>query len=134
MTKAVAERRNVADQFTFVPGDLATTDFGAGYQLATLGHILHSEGAARSQALLKKVFAALAPGGVIAIAEMIPDEDRRGPAHALIFAANMLVHTDQGDTFTYNEMRNWLKAAGFTNVRQLEIPGPSPLMLADKPQ
>ena len=87
-----------------MPGDLLEADFGAGYQAATLGHILHSEGERRSRALLKKVFAALAPGGVVAIAEMVPNEDRTGPAMPLIFAVNMLVHTDEGDTFTFGEI------------------------------
>ena len=128
----VTARRGVGDRYEYRPGDLLQADFGAGYQAATLGHILHSEGEKRSRELLKKVFAALAPGGVIAIAEMVPNEDRTGPAMPLIFAVNMLVHTDAGDTFTFGEMSAWLREAGFTNVRQLEIPGPSPLILADK--
>jgi hypothetical protein len=108
-------------------------DYGTGYEVATLGHILHSEGERRSRALLKKVSAAMAPGGTIAIAELIPDEDRTGPAQALIFAVNMLVHTDEGDTFTFGEMSAWLREAGFVDPRKLEVPGPFPLVLATKP-
>jgi ubiquinone/menaquinone biosynthesis C-methylase UbiE len=129
----VTARRGVGDRYRYVAGDLLQADFGGGYQAATLGHILHSEGERRSRALLRKVFAALAPGGVAAIAEMVPNEDRTGPPHALIFAVNMLVHTDEGDTFTFGEMSAWLREAGFVNPRQLEVPGPSPLILADKP-
>jgi ubiquinone/menaquinone biosynthesis C-methylase UbiE len=129
----VTARRGVGDRYRYVPGDLLEADFGAGHQAALLGHILHSEGERRSRALLKKTFAALAPGGVIAIAEMVPNEDRTGPAFALIFALNMLVHTDEGDTFTFGEMSAWLREAGFVNPRQFDIPGPSPLILADKP-
>ena len=128
----VTARRGVGDRYEYRPGDLLEVDFGAGYQAATLGHILHSEGEKRSRALLKKVFAALAPGGVIAIAEMVPNEDRTGPAMPLIFAVNMLVHTDEGDTFTFGEMSAWLREAGFVNPRRLDTPGPSPLILADK--
>ena len=54
-------------------------------------------------------------------------------ANALIFAVNMLVNTDEGDTYTFNEIRSWLQEAGFTNIRQLEAPAPSPLILATKP-
>ena len=86
-----------------------------------------------SRELLRKVFAALAPGGTIAIAEMVPNEERTGPPFALIFALNMLVHTDAGDTFTFGEMTKWLRETGFVEPRQLEIPGPSPLLLAMKP-
>jgi hypothetical protein len=46
---------------------------------------------------------------------------------------NMLVSTDDGDTFTFEEIADWLRDAGFVNVRQLQSPGPSPLILATKP-
>jgi SAM-dependent methyltransferase len=133
VTRKIATRFVVVDRFTFTADDLHTADFGAGHNIATLGHILHSEGESASRALLKKTFAALAPGGTIVIAEMVPDDDRAGPAHALIFAVNMLVNTDTGDTFTFKEISTWLKEAGFISPRQLEVPGPSPLILATKP-
>lgn len=134
VTRSVTEKHGVTEQYRFVEGDLLEADFGSGHRVATLGHILHSEGEARSRRLLAKVFDALAPGGVIAIAEMVPNDQRTGPAHALIFGANMLVHTDEGDVFTFGEMSAWLREAGFTNPRELEAPAPSPLILADKPQ
>jgi hypothetical protein len=133
VTRKVAGRFGVVERFTFSPGDLASADFGSGHHVATLGHILHSEGETRSRALLKKTFAALAPGGTIAIAEMLPDDDRSGPPHALIFSVNMLVNTDEGDTFTFPEISGWLKEAGFVSPRKIDAPGPSPLILADKP-
>ena len=46
VTQRVAQKHNVANRFEFIAGDLNSVDFGTGYQLATLGHILHSEGAA----------------------------------------------------------------------------------------
>ncbi len=129
----VAKRMGVADRFEYKPGDLLSVDYGLGYNVATLGHILHSEGEARSRKLLKKVFNSLALGGTIAIAEMLPDDDRTGPPHATIFALNMLIHTDSGDTFTFSEINSWLKEAGFVNPRKLDTPSPSPLILATKP-
>jgi hypothetical protein len=131
--KKVVARRGLEDRYRFIPGDLLTVDYGTGYNVATLGHILHSEGERRSRALLKKVSAAMAPGGTVAIAEQIPNEERTGPPLALIFAVNMLVHTDEGDTFTFGEMSAWLREAGFVDVRKLEVPGPFPLVLATKP-
>jgi 2-polyprenyl-3-methyl-5-hydroxy-6-metoxy-1,4-benzoquinol methylase len=129
----VAARRGLGDRYRYLAGDLLEVDYGTGYNVATLGHILHSEGQRRSRELLKKVFAALAPGGTIVIAEMIPNEERTGPPVALIFAVNMLVHTDEGDTFTFGEMSAWLREAGFVDLRQLQVPGPFPLVLATKP-
>ncbi len=134
VTKRVAERHGVGNRFTYVAGDLADADFGTGHTIATLGHILHSEGIERSKSLLKKTFAALALGGTIAIAEWLVAEDRSGPPPGLIFAVNMLVNTDRGDTFSFAEIARWLTAAGFENPRVLEhLPCPSPLVLATKP-
>ncbi len=132
-TKKTVARFGLSDRFTYIAGDLDSADFGKGHTVATLGHILHSEGEARSRNLLRKVFDALAPGGTIAIAEFLVNEDRTGPVGSLFFAANMLVNTDEGDTFSFEEIREWLKDAGFTNARLLEAPGPSPLVLATKP-
>jgi SAM-dependent methyltransferase len=134
VTMHVAQRQGVADRYRFVEGDLLEADFGHGHNVAVLGHILHSEGEDRSRRLLEKVFHTMAPGGVIAIAEMVPNDNRTGPAHALLFALNMLVHTDEGDAFTFSELSGWLRDAGFLNPRQLEVPAPSPLILADKPE
>ena len=132
-TKKMVARFGLADRFSFVEGDLLKAEFGSGYTLATLGHILHSEGEERSKALLARVFAALASGGTIAIAEFLVNTDRIGPLNGVFFAVNMLVNTDHGDTFSFEEISGWLWDAGFVNPRTLESPGPSPLILATKP-
>jgi hypothetical protein len=49
-----------------------------------------------------------------------------------MFAVNMLVNTEHGDTFSFNEIKTWLEAAGFKKARKLQAPGPSPLILATK--
>jgi SAM-dependent methyltransferase len=133
VTQRIAERLGLGDRLTTVAGDLLDADFGTGHQVATLGHILHSEGVARSRALLQRAYAALAPGGTIAIAEFLVDADRRGPLNGLIFALNMLVNTDVGGTYSFAEIAGWLVEAGFTSPRLLPVPGPSPLILATRP-
>jgi SAM-dependent methyltransferase len=133
ITRRFAARFGLESRLTCIAGDLLEAEFGQGHALATLGHILHSEGADRSRTLLKKTFRALAPGGTIAISEWIPNEERTGPPSALIFAVNMLVNTEQGDTYTFSEISGWLREAGFENERLLEAPGPGPLVLATKP-
>jgi len=133
VTRKNAERFGFGDRFTFAEGDLLQADFGTGHQVATLGHILHSEGEARSRELIKKTFEALAPGGTIAIQEFLVNADRTGPANGLIFAVNMLVNTDNGGTYSFEEISSWLDEAGFADPRTLNGRGPSPMILANKP-
>lgn len=132
-TKRITQKFGVADRFKYIEGDIGEVDFGNGYDIATLGHILHSEGEKRSRHLLTKTFGALKPGGTIAIADWLVNDERTEPLPSLIFAVTMLVNTEKGDTFSFNEIKNWLEEAGFKNVRTLEVPGPSPLVLATKP-
>jgi 2-polyprenyl-3-methyl-5-hydroxy-6-metoxy-1,4-benzoquinol methylase len=132
-TKRITEKFGVRDRFEYVEGDILQTNFGSGYDIATLGHILHSEGEERSRLLLKKTFRALKPGGTIAIAEWLVNDARTEPAPSLMFAVQMLVNTEKGDTFSFNEIKSWLEEAGFKKVRKLQAPGPSPLILATKP-
>ena len=132
-TKRITEKFGARDRFEFIEGDLSEANFGSGYDLATLGHILHSEGERRGRQLLKKIFRALKSGGTIAIAEWLVNDDRTKPLPSLMFSVQMLVNTEKGDTFSFNEIKNWLEEAGFKKVRKLEAPGPSPLVLATKP-
>lgn len=132
-TKRITQKFAVGERFNYVEGDILEANFGSGYDIATLGHILHSEGEDRSRQLLAKTFRALKSGGTIAIAEWLVNDDRTKPLPSLMFAVQMLVNTEKGDTFSFNEIKNWLEEAGFKKVRKVEAPGPSPLVLATKP-
>ena len=133
VTRKTVARLGLMKRFQFIAGDLLAADFGRNHAVATLGHILHSEGEERSRALLRKTFAALAGGGTIAVAEFLVNDERTEPLVGLLFAVNMLVNTDCGDTYSFGEISAWLAEAGFVNPRTLEVPGPSPLILATKP-
>ena len=134
ITERTVQRFGLRDRYRFVAGDLNQVDFGSAYAVATLGHILHSEGPERSRKLLRKTFEALAAGGTIAIAEFLVNEDRSGPVGSLLFAVNMLVNTEDGDTYSFEQIAGWLREAGFEDPRLLEGPGASPLVLATKPR
>ena len=133
IAQKTAARFGLADRYTGVPGDLLSADFGRDHNVITIGHILHSEGVERSKQLLRKCFDALAPGGHDRDCRVPRQPGRTGPPMGLIFAVNMLVNTEQGDTWSFEEIAGWLKEVGFVNPRQLEAPGPSPLILATKP-
>jgi SAM-dependent methyltransferase len=84
-----------------------------------LGSVSHIYGPDENQALIQRVAESLAPGGLIAIRDFI-----RGVSKgAALFAVNMVVNTESGDTYTEAEYRGWLNAAGFEGIEVLPIPG-----------
>ena len=132
-TKQFVAREKLAERYSYLPGNFREVDFGEGaFEIAYLGHICHSEGAENTRKLFQRLHRALARGGKLVIADMLPDEDRREARFPLLFAVNMLVNTEEGDTFTLGEYQQWLAASGFGEICTLEVPAASPVILATK--
>lgn len=132
-TRRYVERHGLAERFSYLAGDLKDLDFGRErFDLAILGNIVHSEGEASNRSLFRRLHGALRPGGRIAIVDMIPSDDRSGPPFAIFFALNMLVHTQEGSTYTLGQYGDWLTGAGFSKVETADFGFHSPLILARK--
>jgi len=133
VARQFTERFGVSDRYEFLEGNLREVDFGRNkYDLVILGHIIHSEGEKWGKKLIKRSSRALKDGGMLLIGDMVPNDDRTGPALPLVFGLNMLLNTEHGNVFTMREYREWLKEAGFKKVTTIDVPGPSPLILATK--
>lgn len=133
VTRQYLRRHDVLHQYDFLPGDLKTVDFGVGgFDVAILGNIVHSEGERSSRNLFRRLHRALVPRGRIVIVDMVPNDQRTGPAFPVFFALNMLLNTESGDTYTLAEYTRWLKEAGFARVATADIGSHSPLIIATK--
>ena len=97
-----------------------TDDFGKGYDLILLSAIVHINSFEENRKLIKKCAASLNEGGQIVINDFIMDEDRIKPVNGAMFALNMLVSTNDGDTYTKTEISQWLNEAGLFNIEMLK--------------
>lgn len=128
--RLVAER-GVADRFRCVDGDFHTADFGAAaYDVVVYSNIAHQEGPEDNVAIFAKVRGALKPGGTLVISDYIVDNDRSGPAFALIFASEMLLKSKHGGTWRWTDYQAWLAKAGFEDVSFHPTPSPATLVFA----
>ena len=57
------------------------------------------------------------------IREFILQEDRTAPLHAAIFALNMLVGTEHGNSYTEGEYRRWMEEAGLGSITRADPEG-----------
>ena len=67
--------------------------------------------------LYRKIHRALVVGGKLLIRDHVMDSGRTFPPQGTLFAINMLVNTKGGDTYTFDEIRDSLEAAGFGEVK-----------------
>lgn len=133
VTREFLKRHDVEAQYDFLSGNLQEVDFGAErYDVALLGNIVHSEGERSSRDLFRRLHQALRPGGQIVIIDTVPNEDRTGPPFPVFFALNMLLNTEEGDTYTLAEFTHWLQEAGFARVSTADIASHSPLIIGVK--
>jgi SAM-dependent methyltransferase len=118
---ANAAKAGVARRFHTIPGSAFDVDFGYGYDLALLPNFLHHFDPPTNIKLLKKIRAAMKPGGLLATVEEVPNEDRISPPIAS-FSMMMLCSTPAGDAYTFRELDHMFREAGFgeTTMRGLE--------------
>jgi len=111
-----AQAMGVADRYHLLPGSAFETDFGSGYDLVLITNFLHHFDSPTCTTFMRKVHAALNPGGRAAIAELVPNPDRVSPPTAAAFSMMMLATTPSGDVYTFAELESISKSAGFARV------------------
>jgi len=100
-------------------------DLGNGYDLVLLPNFLHHFDPPTNVKLLKKLRAAMKPGGQLATIEFTPNDDRISPPAPAAFSLVMLTNTVGGDAWTLAELDRMFRDAGFGPSQAHEIP-PSP--------
>lgn len=104
------------DRVTLAAGDFYTDPLPEGVDLAWVSAIVHQNSRQQNRDLFARVFDALAPGGRIAIRDLLMDATRTSPVGGALFAINMLVSTAGGGTFTFAELADDLASAGFADA------------------
>lgn len=117
-----AAKAGVASRFATIPGSAFEADFGGPYDVVLLTNFLHHFDIATCEGLLRKVHAALVPGGRAVALEFVPNEDRVTPPGAAAFSFVMLGSTRAGDAYTFAEYRRMFEAAGFSDLALHELP------------
>jgi SAM-dependent methyltransferase/biotin operon repressor len=118
VVELMKERLSAAGVSAVVGGDFNEGLPEGPFDAAYLGSVSHIYGPEENLSLIKRVAGSLSPGGLIAIRDFV-----RGLSKgAALFAVNMLVNTQSGNTYTEEDYRGWLGAAGFQEVQVLPIP------------
>ena len=129
------DRFGLSDRIEFVQGDFLADSLQGPFDVAWLSHILHGESAEGCVVVLEKVKEALAPGGMILIQEFILDDSLEGPIFPALFSLNMLLGTERGQAYSWEQLEKMLSNAGFQNLRRmpLQLPNGAGVIAAVRP-
>lgn len=118
-----ATRRAVRDagrerQFRILAGDLYDVDLGRGvYDLAIAGNLCHLFNGDANRRLLGRLYDALAPGGRLAVMDVIPDGQPR-PRWVALYELGLYLRTASGRVHPLAAYLDWLHDAGFEPPEQ----------------
>ena len=129
LTAEYVRQAGVSAQVSLRTGDMLQDDFGSGYDIIMLNAICHMFSEEQNRDIFRRAHRALAPNGRLVVQDFILNPDNTGPQHAALFSLNMLVCTDAGASYSESEYTQWMKAAGFTEVCRMDLPGPGSLIV-----
>lgn len=123
-------QQGMSGRVATLAGDYHTAAFPVGFDAVNLFGMLHQESADSIRDLLRRSFAALEPGGVLHVLDMMTDPTRTAPRFSALFAVNMALTTPDGWVFSDADLRQWVEEAGFTGFTVERLPPPMPHWLA----
>ena len=110
-----AEKFGVAGRHSTLAGDAFETEYKGPYDLILVTNFFHHFDPPTCEKLMRKIVAALAPGGRCVTLDFVPNDDRVSPPVAAGFAMMMLGTTPAGDVYTFAEYETMFHNAGFAS-------------------
>lgn len=120
ISKKIIEKEGFSDKIEYYKGDYTTDELPKGFDLVFLSAIIHSNSFGTNRKLVKKCYNSLNTNGKIVIQDWIMNDAKTEPIEGAIFSINMLVGVEGGDCYSENEVRTWLKDAGFSDIAKVE--------------
>ena len=133
LTRKHIKESGMTGQITTKAGNCLEDSLGKGlYDIVLVSHLLHAYDASENQKILKKCWDSLIKDGIVVIQEFILNPSKTMPPFGTLFSLNMLMGTQSGSSYSAVEMNEWLKKAGFKNLKRIELGMDSGLIIGKK--
>ena len=117
----------LADRIECRAGSYHTDEYEPeAYDAVTIFGALHQESPAQIVDILKRANRALKKGGRLLVLDMMTDRTHTAPKFSALFAVNMALTTANGWVFSDEELRGWMREAGFEPGETHPVPPPMP--------
>ena len=134
LTEGYVREAGLTSRIRLISGDYRVDEVPGNYDVIFLSNIIHSESFEVNQRLILNLSSVLEPGGSVMVKDHILDSTRINPPAGALFSLLMLLTTQAGRCYAFDEVEAWMSAAGLTHIRQIDLPAPlnSSLIMATK--
>src|SRR2546428_2536084 len=124
ITERYVREAGLCDRIRLMAGDYRTDPIPGNYDIVLLSNIIHGEGFENNRSLIGKLALNLNSGGQIIVKDHILDDSRAHPPVGAIFSLLMLLTTESGRCYSFNEIKGWMEQADLSQVQQVDLPPP----------
>jgi O-methyltransferase domain/Dimerisation domain len=110
------DENRLSERLRFHSGSFVDQDLPAA-DVLVFGRVLHNWNLMTKKTLLRKAYQALPKGGAVIVYDMLIDDERRSAVDGLLSSLNMLVWTTAGFGYTGADCVEWMREAGFIEMR-----------------
>jgi O-methyltransferase domain/Dimerisation domain len=134
LTECYVREAGLTSRIRLISGDYRVDELPGSYDVVFLSNIIHSESFEVNQRLMVNLSSVLKTGGSVIVKDHILDSTRINPPVGALFSLLMLLTTQAGRCYAFDEVEAWMSAAGLTHIRQIDLPAPlnSSLIIATK--
>lgn len=119
-TEGIIAAEGLSDRVSIQRGDYLKDDIGEGHDAVLCFGIIDGNSYGENALLFKKIAGALNPGGQV----MILSHVRPEPSDAFNSLFSLIMFIAYGTrTYSFDEITEWLREAGFANFGQRDLPG-----------
>ena len=135
IAKTIVAGFKMTDRVEPIEGNYHQESYPGGNDVVLCSGMFHRETADACRAILRKSFAALEPGGLVIVHDVLANDDKAGPPFAMLFGINMALTATYGTVHSSREVAQWMGEAGFVGTKAQALPPPWPeaLVLGHKP-
>ena len=118
ITKRIVEEAGASDRVRVLTADLLTDSLPGSFDAAVLSSVIQVVSRDTARRLLNNVGKVIGPGGVVYIRGDVLDDSGVAPMESVIRNLIYLNVYNEGQAYTEQEHREWLKESGFEDVER----------------
>jgi len=120
---------SVAERIDVIEGDFFRDPIPAGYDAILLANVIHLFSPEHNRELLARIRAGVAPGTTLLLVDFWTDASHTQPIFAALMAGEFLSVTGEGDSYSVEEVGDWLDRSGWTRTAHQPLAGPASLIV-----
>ena len=116
-TSRAVKKARIAKRVQVRSLDIVKDPLPRGFDLVLISNVLHGQGVRENRALLRSAYRSLNQGGRIVLRDVLMNRAGTDPEWGALFSVALFLHTPDGRCYALDEVRRWLRAAGFSGIK-----------------